>query len=78
MAERQELLQFTASLSSGGCLAPPGLGRGMWEGSRVHTPTFSSPLALSPQLREAAVLRTVVEAVVEAEVAERVRPGVPL
>lgn len=41
-------------------------------------PTLSAPLALSPQLREAAVLRTVVEAVVEAEVAERVHPRVPL
>lgn len=37
-------------------------------------PTFSSLLALSPQLREAAVLRTVVEA----EVVEGVCPRAPL
>lgn len=35
---------------------------GIWERSRVHVPTLGCPLAFSPQLREAAVLRTVVEA----------------
>lgn len=74
MAERQGLLQFTAILASGGRLAPQGLGKGIWEGSRVHMPTLGCPLALSPQLREAAVLRTVVEA----QAAEGVHPRGPL
>lgn len=60
-----------------GCLAPQGLGRGTWEASRVHMPTLGCPLALSPQLREAAVLRTVVEAQAQAQAAEGVHPRAP-
>lgn len=74
MAERQGLLRFTATPAPGGHSAPRGLGRGIWEGSGVHTPTLSCPLTLSPQLRKAAVLRTAVEA----EAAAGVWPRVPL
>lgn len=74
MAEKQGLLQLTTSPALGGTPVAQGLCRVVWEGSRTYTPTLGSLLALCPQLREAAVLRMVVEA----EEVEGVHLKVPL